>query len=257
MTSDNFVGDVGRKKIDFTVVGRKDGTAPLPLGRVLFPLRYDIVVQAPFLSKFYAERQDDPDTLHSVVENYPEYMYQRIVVTHTLRQKWGLLTSMPAAKFERRVRKYIPANIGKLVAIWESVRVKGYLGTGNGKVHFKKILDEQQTLEGHDLPGEDALYLTNGQHRSVVLLAMGRTVLPKDWYSITLVRGFRPIETTGEYVRRGWISESEFVDFARLRFPSIPAGVHDIKLLRQWAKDTNQPQWLAYYLDLYWGDHGS
>lgn len=246
-------GDIGRKQVHFEVVGRNEGTTPLALGRVLFPLRYDIYAQVPFLRDFYTARLGDPSRLQEVVENYPEYMYHRIVITHTLRQKWGLLTPMPADKFERRVRKYVVGNIGKLVSIWESVRVNGYQGSGCGKVHFKKVADNQKTLEGHDLPGDDALYLTNGQHRCVVLLAMGSTVLPPEWYSITIVKKSQPIETTHEYIKRGWISEAEFVDFARLRFSRMPSEIVCVSDMAGWAQDTKQPDWLLYYLNLYWG----
>ena len=244
-------GDIGRKQKNYIQVGRAAGNDPLSLGRVLFPLRYDIFVQERFLRVFYKERQDG--NVADVVTDYPQYMRDRIELVHRLRQKWGLLEVYDEAKFQRRVKKYVPANIGKLVAIWESVRRRGYLGTGCGHFLFKKIADNSTTLEGHKPPMDDSLFLTNGQHRCVALLAMGKPVIPPEWYGVIIVNDFRPIETTFEYIQRGLISEAEFVNFGRLRFPRIPTEVVTIKDFSKWAHDTKQSEWLHYYLNLYWG----
>lgn len=246
-------GDVGREKRHFQQVSHHKGDEPLLLGRVLFPLRYDIFVQEQFLRQFYKARQDDLEKLRTVIEDAPRYMRQRIVVAHRLRQKWGFLIVKDEAKFQRRVDKYVSGNIGKLVSVWESVRIQGYKGTTTGgKLHFKKMLDDGLTLEDHKQPGKDALYLTNGQHRCVVLLAMGKSTIPETWYAVKTVRQFRPIETTHEYIKRGWLSEKEFIRFARLRFPTIPTEIINIQDFRRWAADL--PRWLHYYLDIYWGE---
>jgi len=243
------MGDIGRKRKNFEKVSTRPGNRSLLLGEVLFPLRYDIYVMAEYLDFYEKNKDKGHDWL---LTNIPEYMQQRTELVHDLRREWALIGDMPDDKWKRRKDKYNQANVKVLIELWEDVRKRGFLGTGEGHFGFKVIADESQTYEGH-IPPRGSLYLTNGQHRMVVLLAMGKTGIPPEWYNVVTVRNFEPIETTHEYIKRGWISEAEFVSFARLRFPQIPEEIVTVRDFSKWAHDTDQPGWLYYYLKVYWG----
>ena len=238
------VGDIGRHQANFEIVGRSAGKFNLSIGNVLFPLRYDIYVQAQYFEFYEENKAKGRDWL---LDNIPLYMKRRIDVVHDLRRKWGYIVNMPNAKWLRRKAKYSQANVEVLIDLWEKVKKEGYLGNTKGKLQFRHDLEPTQTLEGHVPP--EGYFLTHGQHRMVVLLALGYKEIPAEWHSITTVRSFRAIETTCEYIKRHWISEAEFVDFARLRFPQIPDEVVTIRDLRK----RDLPEWFQYYLKEYWG----
>jgi len=217
------------------------------LGEVLFPLRFDVWDQAPVIeemSRLYG------NTLAMLEAGHDTAIHRHVVIADPVYQEIGLLAPCSDAELEHRIERYYGARMEKLVSYYNSIK-KGW-DKDQEKIYFKRVENPTVTTAGFPVP--DGLFLTNGQHRTAVLLALNYTELPDHIAAVVTRDGadFIPLDLTWPCIQAGACTERDFVKFARLRF-DLPARVSKIAGLRQWARQTDAPAWLLEYLDLYWG----
>ena len=220
----------------------------IQLGEVLFPLRYDVWDQAP-ATRELCTRYDS--TMLMVMPGYDTAIYRHVVIGDPVYQGIGLLKPLVGEELAHRIERYYAARLEKLVTCYRSIE-QGW-DRGEDMIYFKQVVNPTTTTAGNPVP--DGLFLTNGQHRTIALLALGHTELPEYMAGIMAKDGadFQPLDMTWPYIQAGECTERDFVRFARFRFSDIPKRVKKIAGLRQWAKRTKSPGWLLEYLDIYWG----
>ena len=232
-----------------TIIGRRPSERDLSLAEIIFPLRYDIVAQEETLRLAGAEKFSVQEIVDSTNGKLP---FLRIWVAHERQRAWGYAESINDTRHARQARRYHRGNTKKLVKLYRSIKKRGYV-PGEGQFSLKYPVDDALTTEGHKVP-PDSFFLTNGQHRLATLWGMSYRTMPKEWYFITEVKGLRVPEYTYGFIKMGHLDEKGFCDFARLRFANLPLNVDNARALYDWARDTGQPDWLAYYVERYWFD---
>lgn len=218
------------------------------LGEVVFPLRYDVWAQARALKQLICLSQD-PDELLVLGRETP--ICRGVALAIPVYQRMGKLPPLTEEQFEVRCERHYQANMRKLAACYVSIS-QGW-DTSKPRLCYHRVQAPAVTTEGHTAP--DGLFLTDGQHRTAVLLALGNTVLPDHVAGTLTVPGteFFPLDVTHAYVEAGECAEQDFVEFARVRF-DIPARIKDIRGLREWATQASALDWLARYIGIYWGE---
>jgi len=223
---------------------------PIKLGEVLFPLRYDVWDQFPEVKRLGSMRKAGKDGLLELGRNTS--IHRHIVIADPVYQAIGALPPLAGAELEYRVERYYGAHLEKLTSYYVSIDQKW--DETQHKIYYHHVSNPTVTSIGNPVP--DGLFLTNGQHRTTVLLALGYTELPDSIADTNECDGatFIPLDMTYAYIVAGECTELSFVNFARFRFPAIPAQITDIQSLSAWMK-LNGPQWVVDYIKLYWRDN--
>jgi len=220
---------------------------PIHLGKVLFPLRYDVWDQYPDVKRFGDMRRDGVAGLLEL--GLDSSIHRQPRIANQVYTDIGFLRVVSEIDFQYRIERYYGSRMEKLTSYYVSI--------GNGwdesqdKLLFHRVLNPTVTTAGNPVP--EGLFLTNGQHRTAALLALGYTELPDSMAEIGEMDGenFQPLDLTAAYIDAGACSEADFVHFARFRFPDIPEEIVDVKSLSVWMK-ANGPQWAVDYLKIYW-----
>ena len=221
----------------------------IQLGEVLFPLRYDVWDQAWAIKELCRLNDDIPAPMLETGRNTA--IHRHVVIADPVYQAIGLLKPLAGEDLAHRIERYYAARLKKLADYYRSLG-EGW-NKGEDMIYFKQVVNPTKTSAGNPVP--EGLFLTNGQHRVIALLALGYTALPFYMADIMVRDGadFLPLDMTWPYIQAGECTERDFVRFARLRFNDIPKRVRKIAGLRQWAERTKSPDWLLEYLDIYWG----
>lgn len=217
---------------------------PIHLGEVLFPLRYDVVVQAPVVKAL--SQLDVPGFLEAGRDTP---IYHHIGLAEPVYQEMGLIKELSGRELHRRTQRHYRNRIKKLISQYHSIN-RGW-DTRRGLLYYKQMVNPTVTTSGFPVP--DGLFLGDGQHRTTVLLALGYVTLPDSIATTEVKDGndYRPLDMTYGYVRAGHCTEQQFVDFARFRFPEVPVQLRGVQALADWTKD-NGPEWAVEYIKLYW-----
>jgi len=221
---------------------------PIKLGDVLFPLRYDVWDQSPAVKRLGSMRRTGIRDLLEIGRGTS--IHRHTVIADPVYQAIGALPSLAGTELDRRIERYYGAHLEKLTSYYVSIE-RGWDKTQD-KIYYHRVLNPTVTSIGNPVP--DGLFLTNGQHRTTALLALGYTELPDSIADTDERDGetFIPLDMTHAYINAGVCTEQDFVNFARFRFPSIPKQITDIQSLSAWMK-SNGPQWATDYIKLYWG----
>ena len=221
----------------------------LPFGVVLFPLRYDIYCQGLAFRKAQQEYGYNRDAMAEGTKE--SIMWTHLDVMVDVHDQIGHFDKSPTpARRANRQRRYHPGNLKKLIHVHKSISENGW----QGQMYFKKLTDPDETYTSSGYLAPPGYFLTNGQHRSTVLIALGyRELKPVMWDLSVRDSLFRPLDTTYHYIKRGLVTEEQFVDFARLRF-DVPQKIKNIDWLRAWAVTAELPPWFFQYLAIYWGE---
>jgi len=220
---------------------------PVHLGEVLFPLRYDVVVQAP-VAKALSHLHEDIPGLLEAGRDTP--IYHHIGLAEPVYQKMELMDELSAgSELDCRTEKHYRNRIKKLIACYHSIS-EGW-DTRRGLIYYKRVVNPTVTTSGFPLPG-DGPFLGDGQHRTTALLALGYVTLPDSVAVIEVSDGYQPVDMTYGYIQAGHCTEQQFVDFARFRFPKVPEQIGRVQALADWMKD-NAPEWAVEYTRIYWG----
>jgi len=224
---------------------------PIKLGEVLFPLRYDVWDQFPEVKRLGSMRRTGIRDLLELGRNTS--IHRHTVIADPVYQAIGALAPFTGAELDYRIERYYGAHLEKLTSYYVSID-QGWDETKD-KILYHHVSNPTVTSIGNPVPG-DGLFLTNGQHRTTVLLALGYTELPDSIAAIDERDGstFIPLDMTYAYIVAGACTELSFVNFARFRFPAIPAQITDVQSLSTWMK-FNGPQWVVDYIKLYWRDN--
>lgn len=220
----------------------------IKLGEVLFPLRYDVWDQYPVVAEL--------SRLHGNVLGMLEAgrntaIHRHIVIADPVYQAIGLLKPLAGEELRRRMERYYGAHLEKLTSYYRSIKNRGW-DRSQHKIYYKRLSNPTITSAGNLVP--DGLFLSDGQHRTTALLALGYTELP-DYMAATEPRNgadFLPLDMTWAYIKAGECTEQKFVEFARLRFPDIPEEIETAQWLADWMWENNGPEWVVEYIKLYW-----
>jgi len=220
----------------------------IQLGEVLFPLRYDVWDQAPAIREL-AQTWDS--ALLMLAPGRSTAIFRHVVIGDPVYQAVGLLAPLAGAELGRRIERYYASRLEKLAGYYWSIK-QGW-DRSQDPIYFKQVVNPTVTTAGYPVP--EGLFLTNGQHRVIALLALGYAALPSYIADVMVKDGadFQPLDMTWPYIQAGECTERDFVNFARFRFEDIPKWVKKIAGLRQWAERTDAASWLLEYLDFYWG----
>ena len=220
---------------------------PIKLGEVLFPLRYDVWDQFPEVKRLGDMRKEGRGDILELGRDTS--IHRHVVIADPVYQAIGMLKPLAGVELDRRVERYYGAHLEKLTSYYVSID-KGWDETQH-KLRYHRVLNPTVTSIGNPVP--DGLFLTNGQHRTVVLLALGYTELPDSTAENDERDGetFLPLDITHAYIRADACTEQSFVNFARFRFPDIPEQITDVQSLSDWMK-SNGPQWVVDYIKIYW-----
>lgn len=220
-------------------------TEPLPLGEILFPLRYDIVMQEEVFTA-WREFRDKVKVIRATRSGLP---YRRIALVHKRRRELGLAREVSDWKAERKALKYHRGNISKLIMLYR-IWCANKWDVRKGLLSFKKPLDGPKTTEG--FPAPPGVFLAHGQHRTAALWGAGVRELAPEHYIIKEVLDFKPPDFTRVMVQEGILDEAGFCDFARLRFDELPEDVSTAGGLVGWSRSAGL-DWLARYVEFYFG----
>lgn len=220
---------------------------PVSLGEVLFPLRYDVYDQAPDIKELcLAYGNDTPGIMEAGCDSA---IHRHLVIADPAYQAIGKLKPRSGAELEYRIERYYGARMTKLTDCYWSIK-RGW-DRSQHKIYYKQVVDPTTTSLGNPVP--DGLFLADGQHRTIALLALGYNELPEHIASIQVKSGaeFQPLDLTWAYIQAGECTEQKFVDFARFRFPDIPEEIVWTDGLFEWAY-THALDWLCNYIEIYW-----
>lgn len=222
---------------------------PVDLRKVLFPLRYDVWDQAPAIAKL-SDALNQYGIVKALEEGRSTAIYRHNVVADPAYQKLGLLNPLTGSELDERIERYYLDHLEKLLRYYQSIK-RGW-DKSQDKLYYKKVSGSTVTTAGNSVP--EGLFLSNGQHRTTVLLALGYVELPGYMAGIKERSGeiFSPLDLTQVYIEAGLCTEQDFVKFARFRFPAIPGEIKDISSLTKWMK-ANGPTWAVEYIRIYWG----
>ncbi len=220
----------------------------LSFGRVLFPLRYDIVAQGNIfgecVKKFPLRLRPFARATEGTV------MVEHLEALTDMHLAAGSFLDRGECWRKRRVERYHLGNVRKLLGIYKSVKKSGW--QHHGQLIFKALEDPIHTRTMLGVLAPDCLFLTNGQHRCTVLWALGFRELSDDmWTTAVRDSSFLPLDTTEYYILRGLMTELDYIKFARLRFDVLP-NIVTVKELLGWAIFSRQPAWLARFIRFHW-----
>ena len=220
---------------------------PIKLGDVLFPLRYDVWDQFPDVKRLGDLRSKGIDGLLELGRDTS--IHRHPAIADPVYQAIGALRPLAGVELDRRVERYYGAHLEKLTSYYVSIE-RGWDETQH-KIYYHHVSNPTVTSIGNFVP--DGLFLTNGQHRTTVLLALGYTELPDHIAETDECDGktFFPLDMTYAYIVAGACTEQSFVNFARFRFPDVPEQIVDVHSLSNWMK-LNGPQWVVEYIKIYW-----
>lgn len=221
---------------------------PIHLGEVLFPLRYDVWAQAPAIKEL---SRLCGDTLGMLEAGRDTAIYRHGVVACSVYQAIGLVKLLTGETLEAWTERHYRNRMDKLLSLYESIK-QGW-DRRQSRIYFNRVANPTTTTIGNPVP--DGLFLSEGQHRTAVLLALGYTELP-DYIAGTMVRygsTYQPLDMTHAYIKAGLCAKQQFVDFARFRYTDIPGKTTTIEGLRAWAEEAGMPGWFIDYLGIYWG----
>ena len=191
----------------------KDG---IDIAAIVCPLRYDVLVRRDFFA-FYAARRElyrsDFEAFVNLAKQstyFTWYMKSEIVRCRpNLRGNVEVLS----LEFINRIRKS--------AALYESVLQRGY------KPQFPITL---KTAEHLLPPTADKLspptgklvsgcyFLADGCHRLALLMAMGYTVLPADYFQVKCFKEFSPFDSTSVLARSLPIDPSAYFAFLSSKY---------------------------------------
>lgn len=216
------------------------------LGEILFPLRYDVVAQAPFVELYQSRDWQSTEALVEAARSL--VLEAHVAMLHEHERELVGADTLLASQVKEVFERYYRARVEKLAGLCDSL-AKGWDYTDNALAFNQPPSDGLTSMDNPVPPGH---FLCNGQHRMIVLYGMGmRELRPKQYNLRPMDSGFIPLETTGVYVKAGLITEKQFVEFARLRFHEIPKRIRTVKSLAWWMQN-NGPEWVIEYIKLYW-----
>ena len=220
---------------------------PIKLGDVLFPLRYDVWDQFPEVKKLGDMRKKGIGDLLEL--GHDTSIHRHTVIADPVYQAIGALRPLAGTELDRRIERYYGAHLEKLTSYYVSIE-QGWDETQH-KIRYHRVSNPTVTSIGNFVP--DGLFLTNGQHRTTVLLALGYTELPDSIADTDERDGatFIPLDMTQAYIEAGECTQEKFVNFTRFRFPDIPEQITDVQSLSDWMK-SNGPLWVVDYIKIYW-----
>ena len=233
----------------YTIAGPEPSPkVSLAIGEVIFPLRYDVVARAGWLIDGYEPNRrlfgKDFIKFAEGQEGSVAWYSPRITHDYTL----NVLRRPPIPEEKRTIvhQRYFLGGMRKLIGIYESLR-KGWSG-GQPSIGLL-VPSGAKTSEGLPLPAHG--FLADGQHRMISLWAHGFRELSPGMYMYYRAQGaYFPLDLTHCYIDAGLLSEYEFVEFARVRYPDHPAS--DLYELEQWSIE-EEIVWLTAHINHYFG----
>lgn len=234
---------------------------PYRIGKLLFPFRYDLWMRRLVVEAYVKHRE----LYHADFDAFLEEAYDDglwVIYEHThlykmrnqLRKLCGLKAIYGQEMKNRAMALYI-ADIEKCQWLYDSIEKDGFW---RGEQHMFKLktLDRprKSLVERHILP--DGVHMfSDGQHRLCVWQAMGHEYFEPGMYKIyNWPHPRKHWESTGFWIRGGLVTEEDYCDFARYRWPELEEDVTDVATLVEWMRDTDKPAHCADWTEDYWNE---
>lgn len=185
--------------------------APAPVGDLVSPLRYDVMVRARHFAA-HADRRElyakDFDAYERLVRQEPYFVWFRDARVPTW---WPWLLDDPPA-FEQAWRERLRLS----AALYESFLSNGFDERFPIEVHAGRRV--RPTATGKRT--SRALFSGDGNHRLALLLATGHEQLAPAEYRVKRYRSLVPTDSTGCLLRDTGAGWSEYRSFIELGYPS-------------------------------------
>ncbi len=183
--------------------GTRAGERDVPLAQLVSPLRYDIVIRA----RFFRYYEDNRELFASDIREFV-----RRALDHSYGQYYrhiALVRYRPAVLAEqRRLHSAFEDRVRRTAALWESYRQRGF------DPRFPIILrvPGRSTSFGTKAVRR-SYYVGDGCHRLAMLLADGRTHLPRSWHRLDLVPLSTVLDNTSMLLPHLAVSDEEYCSF--------------------------------------------
>ncbi|RPJ62135.1 MAG: hypothetical protein EHM23_04440 [Acidobacteria bacterium] len=226
----------------------------IPIGSLVAPLRYDVMLRLEFF-KWYQEHRDDYSDLTDLVAAAQQTSYYSwFVFSDCVRRARGRLL-----QDESLLRKAFAERVQRSAALFDSVFSSGYrkntsiiLKTGE---HLHRPSTYRGCPSGKLVSGR--YFLADGCHRLALLMRLGLTVLPHGYYRVRCFREFSPFDSTALLVRSGTVPTARYFKFLSRRytvphiFPDVSSFVDFIRNCRPHLLDEVRS---ILQVDGYWDD---
>lgn len=182
---------------------RETGLGPVPLARLISPLRFDIHVRVSFF-EFVRDNlalyEDDVEEFVRRSHAHPYYV-------------WFSKIAYPIERFSRfsgdDAQQAFRRRVHRSVALYRSVQREGFdvrqpviVLTGDKilPTHTGKQIDQR-------------FFSSDGCHRLALLWMQGYRTLPPEWYRVRRLHKLRPRDNTARMLGELTVSEEEYVSF--------------------------------------------
>lgn len=186
----------------------EEGRSPVDIGRLVSPLRLDVLVRQSFFEFVDAHRElhDDPAALALAARDHPYRVWFEAVAIHRIR---------PGAA-PPEVEEAFLERIGKTLRLMRSFAERGF--DDRYPVVLRTAGPQARTATGKRLAGR--LYPSDGCHRLALLRWSGHRSLMPSWYQVRSEPGWDPPDNTATLIPLLGIGASEYFEFLSLGYGS-------------------------------------
>lgn len=183
-----------------------EGRSPLDIGRLVSPLRFDVLVRQSFFEfvDAHPDVHDDPAALARAARGHPYRVWFEAVAVHRIR---------PGAR-PPEVEEAFRERIDKTLRLMRSFAERGF--DDQYPIVLRTAGPEARTATGKRLAGR--LYPSDGCHRLALLRWAGhRSVMPS-WYQVRIEPGWEPPDNTATLMSLLGMSPSDYFEFLSLGY---------------------------------------
>lgn len=219
------------KPIQIQTLNAERPTEPMPFGDVLFPLRVDV----PLISKTLAFYDGNKDLWQKNREEF----YRQARSTYYYRN----LSLVPAVHWraqrgkrpwnQRHLETVYRKQMARWFAVYEAIVAGGYNSQYPITIYKpKRALKTTDGFNERHVP-QQTFFMGNGRHRTAILIHLGQTGWLPGQYIVKHIQPYTPWEVTHLYMRHGWVSEQQFMNFVGMSI-AYPACIETVDELFEW-----------------------
>ena len=196
----------------------RPGREVVPIGPLISPLRYDILVRQRYFEYFAERRADyerDFDAYERSTRRHAYFIYFRDVTCRT----WFPEALSDDAALDRRWRW----RLERSAALYDSFMERGF----DERFPITLHAGARVAAGPNGKRVSHRLFAGDGNHRLALLVASGRTELQPSQYRVRRYPRLAPSDTTPYCLSLLRVAPGEYADFLRRGYPGVPLAVHE------------------------------
>lgn len=193
-----------RRRRTKRIVALDPGLEPIPIARLVSPLRYDILVRRDFfeflgshLPLFTADRW----TFDTLLERHPYFIWFRHVNCEHHHRQW--------LQTPERFHEALTTRVDRNRVLYESLLERGFSNEDPIKLTTADVV--RRTNTGKSV--RPRLLVADGSHRVGLLMLLGQDALQPGQYVIHHRPEIRPLDNTGLLLRHLDVPDSRYYEF--------------------------------------------